>query len=55
LKRQPLKDSDDKVITAFTCKICDKEGKYKDGAYICVLCKFYMHEKCANFDPSAVF
>jgi len=35
LIRSSYKDSDGKDIIAFTCKICDKKGKCKDGAYVC--------------------
>jgi len=35
LTRQLYKDSDGKDRTEFKCKICNKKGKYEDGAYIC--------------------
>ena len=35
LIKQTYKDSDDKDITEFNCKICEKKGKYEEGAYVC--------------------
>jgi len=36
----------DKFKTRFLCKICDERGNFKDGAYVCVQCKYAVHEKC---------
>jgi len=46
LTRQPYKDSDNKNITEFKCKICEKKGKCEDGAYVCAQCKYVVHKKC---------
>jgi len=43
LTRQP----GGKEITEFKCEICYKRGKFEDGAYICIDCKYAVHEKCA--------
>jgi len=49
LTKQPEKDSNGKEKTEFKCKFCDNKEKYKDGAYVCALCKYVVHENCANF------
>ena len=43
-----MHDKCPKDITVFKCKICNKKGKCQEGRYDCVLCKYAVHEKCAN-------
>ena len=28
--------------------MCNRSGKYKDGAFVCGPCKFVVHEKCTT-------
>jgi len=56
LTRQPYvvdSDNNDMLVTEFKCKICDKKGKFKDIYYVCAYCKYYAHEKCANYDNNS--
>ena len=51
MTRKLEKDSRDKDITLFKCKICNNRGKCQEGRYVCAYCEYAVHIKCAKEIP----